>query len=237
MVELRGEVEQLVHSFGAVPAETRSVVLFAAGCCLLAMFLGSRAARRFQRWLQMRTAANIIRYDHLSGNHRGRPFSIPRLPKLHPILLLVAAVLITNVFFRLSDDGRFFANGRSPGDRVVISRLPQIDGSSTSGRNRTEGVAGISKHLVGSVTHVRDGDTIEVAGTPIRFANLDCAELGTRAGERVKRQMAELVKGERLECRLTGRRSYDRMIGECALPTGQNLSSLMIKGGYCGRWR
>jgi endonuclease YncB( thermonuclease family) len=36
--------------------------------------------------------------------------------------------------------------------------------------------------LVGPVTHVRDGDTIEVSGVPVRVANLDCAELGTTAG-------------------------------------------------------
>ena len=34
--------------------------------------------------------------------------------------------------------------------------------------------------LVGMVTHVRDGDTIEVRGVPVRIANLDCAERGTR---------------------------------------------------------
>ena len=33
--------------------------------------------------------------------------------------------------------------------------------------------------ITGIVTHVRDGDTIVVAGTPIRLANLDCAERGT----------------------------------------------------------
>ena len=46
-------------------------------------------------------------------------------------------------------------------------------------RSRT----GSSSVLTGRVTHVRDGDTIVVGVTPIRFANLDCAELGTAAGE------------------------------------------------------
>ena len=32
---------------------------------------------------------------------------------------------------------------------------------------------------VGMVTHVRDGDTIEVRGVPVQIANLDCAERGT----------------------------------------------------------
>ena len=36
--------------------------------------------------------------------------------------------------------------------------------------------------LTGTVTHVRDGDTIEVNGTPIRLAALDCPERGTKGG-------------------------------------------------------
>lgn len=88
----------------------------------------------------------------------------------------------------------------------------------------------------GSVTHVRDGDTIVVSGTPIRFAKLDCAELGTTAGERAKNRMKALVGMKRLSCRLTGRKSYDRMIGECDLHNGQNISEVMIDEGYCKRW-
>ena len=90
--------------------------------------------------------------------------------------------------------------------------------------------------LNGSVTHVRDGDTIVVSGTPIRFAKLDCAELGTASGERAKQKMVQLVNGHRLECRLSGRRSYDRIIGECDLPDGRSLSGVMIGEGYCSRW-
>lgn len=48
-----------------------------------------------------------------------------------------------------------------------------------------------SQEIVGRVTHVRDGDTIEVSGVPIRFGSLDCAESGTSAGEWVKGSAAE----------------------------------------------
>ena len=37
--------------------------------------------------------------------------------------------------------------------------------------------------LTGKVTHVRDGDTIEVNNVPIRLAALDCPERGTRDGD------------------------------------------------------
>ena len=90
--------------------------------------------------------------------------------------------------------------------------------------------------IKGRVTHVRDGDTIEVSGTAIRFSSLDCAERGTVAGDRTTRRMRELVAGQRLTRRLTGRRSYDRMIGKCDLPDGRDLGRVMIREGICGRW-
>ena len=96
---------------------------------------------------------------------------------------------------------------------------------------------GSSSILTGRVSHVRDGDTIVVGVTPIRFANLACAELGTVAGERAKIRMQALSGGKTVTCDLTGRHSYDRMIGECNLSDGRNLSAVMIREGYCSRWR
>ena len=46
---------------------------------------------------------------------------------------------------------------------------------------------------VGMVTHVRDGDTIEVRGLPVRIANLDCAERGACAGDRATALMRQLA--------------------------------------------
>ena len=89
----------------------------------------------------------------------------------------------------------------------------------------------------GRVTHVRDGDTIEVDGRPIRIAALDCAESGTMAGEAATRRMKALVSGGRLNCSLTGERSYYRWIGSCRLAGGRDIASVMIAEGLCRRWR
>ncbi|WP_216665222.1 thermonuclease family protein [Pseudoruegeria sp. HB172150] len=90
--------------------------------------------------------------------------------------------------------------------------------------------------IAGTVTHVRDGDTIEVSGVPIRFGSLDCAERGTVRGDRATARMRELVSGLRLECFLNGRSSYDRKIGSCRLPDGRDLAAVMIREGHCGRY-
>lgn len=52
----------------------------------------------------------------------------------------------------------------------------------------------------GPVSHIRDGDTIEVAGTPIRFGSLDCAERGTPAGQVATERLRELIAGQSLTC-------------------------------------
>lgn len=84
--------------------------------------------------------------------------------------------------------------------------------------------------------HVRDGDTIEVAGTPIRFGSLDCAERGTLTGQVATSRLRELIAGQSLTCALNGRISYDRGIGRCTLPDGGDLAAQMIREGLCGRY-
>jgi len=89
----------------------------------------------------------------------------------------------------------------------------------------------------GRVTHVRDGDTIEVSGKPIRFAVLDCDETGTTKGDAATRRMQSLVSNEALKCSLTGRRNYDRWIGSCRMTDGRDVAAIMISTGACKRWR
>lgn len=99
----------------------------------------------------------------------------------------------------------------------------------------TEAIPGAQ--LVDSVTHIRDGDTIVVGLIPIRIANLDCAERGSKAGDRATRQITGIVKNVQLKCTLEGRRSYDREVGVCSLPDGRDVGEMLIVGGYCQRWR
>lgn len=93
-----------------------------------------------------------------------------------------------------------------------------------------------AKRVSGPVTRVRDGDTIEVAGVPVRFAGVDCAERGTAAGDAATRAMRELADGRQVRCELIGRRSYDREIGTCYLADGRDISGVLVSRGLCA-WR
>ena len=59
--------------------------------------------------------------------------------------------------------------------------------------------------LTGRVAHVRDGDTIVIGpSTPVRLQGVHAPELDEPGGYEAQRFMAQLVTGERVECRLTG---------------------------------
>ena len=83
--------------------------------------------------------------------------------------------------------------------------------------------------LVGMVTHVRDGDTVEVRGVPVQIANLDCAERGTSAGDRATALMRQLAAGASATCTLEGRRSYDREVGVCNIPGVGDVGEAKIR--------
>jgi endonuclease YncB( thermonuclease family) len=92
-------------------------------------------------------------------------------------------------------------------------------------------------NYAGTVTHVRDGDTIEVNGKPIRIANLDCAELGTDEEAKAHHHMLNLAPDRNVECHLRGQTSYDRFVGTCRLIGGDDVGQIMVDAGMCGWWR
>lgn len=84
--------------------------------------------------------------------------------------------------------------------------------------------------------HVRDGDTIEVQGVPIRLGSLDCPAMNASAGRRAADRMRAVVSGETLTCHLNGRTSYDREIGSCRLADARDFGAVMMPEGLCLRF-
>lgn len=94
---------------------------------------------------------------------------------------------------------------------------------------------GPTETIRGTVTHVRDGDTIEVSGRAIRLSGVTCDERGTRLGERASRVMREMVAWQTVTCELTGERSHDRSVGRCRLTDGRDIGAMLIARRVCGR--
>lgn len=90
---------------------------------------------------------------------------------------------------------------------------------------------GSASRISGAVTHVRDGDTIEVARVPVRFSGISAPELSEPYGQQSKNAMRGLVAGQQVTCDLTGRKTYDRWVGTCFLADGTDLSAAIVALG------
>jgi len=88
--------------------------------------------------------------------------------------------------------------------------------------------------LKGTITHVRDGDTFEINGIPVRISALDCAENSTPKGKKITR-FAKKFLGKQAVCELTGAKTYDRVVGYCSIE-GKDFALTMMNETSCKLW-
>ena len=88
--------------------------------------------------------------------------------------------------------------------------------------------------LKGTITHVRDGDTFEINGIPVRISALDCAENSTPEGKNITR-FAKKFLGKQAVCELTGAKTYDRVVGYCSIE-GKDFARTMMNETSCKLW-
>ena len=84
--------------------------------------------------------------------------------------------------------------------------------------------------LTGTVSKVRDGDTIEVGKIPIRLNGVSAPELKELLGPKSKDFMTYLVMGKRVRCELDGSKTHDRFVGICYLDE-QDIGATVIANG------
>ena len=84
--------------------------------------------------------------------------------------------------------------------------------------------------LTGTVTKVRDGDTIEVGKIPIRLNGVSAPEMNEPLGPQSKAFMADLVMGKRVRCEMNGQNTYDRCVGTCYLGD-RDIGAAVIEAG------
>ena len=88
--------------------------------------------------------------------------------------------------------------------------------------------------LKSTITHVRDGDTFEINGIPVRISALDCAENSTPEGKKITR-FAKKFLGKQAVCELTGAKTYDRVVGYCSIE-GKDFARTMMNETSCKLW-
>jgi endonuclease YncB( thermonuclease family) len=104
---------------------------------------------------------------------------------------------------------------------VVATALAVMTGSVSEARERI---------IEGTVTKVRDVDTIVVGNVPVRLNGVDGSELNVPAGEDARRWMVSYLRGKTVRCQLNGDRTYDRWVGTCFLD-GTDIGAAAIAAG------
>ena len=77
--------------------------------------------------------------------------------------------------------------------------------------------------LIGFVDYVHDGDTIVVAGQPVRLNGIDAPELTDTGGGAARDAMIGIIGDHRLTCRLDGTRTHNRVVGVCFTEAGIDI--------------
>ena len=91
----------------------------------------------------------------------------------------------------------------------------------------------------GRVTRIVDGDTFWISGQSVRIRiwGLDAPETGQPGGAAATAELSRLIAGEALHCRQRDIDRYGRIVGQCFLPDGRDITAAMIASGtaveYC----
>lgn len=84
-----------------------------------------------------------------------------------------------------------------------------------------------------TVTRVIDGDTFETASRkrPVRLANVNAPEKGTRGGPKATKALAQLVSGQKVEVTTVARDKYGRAVATVKAD-GRSVNQAMRRKGY-----
>jgi len=87
--------------------------------------------------------------------------------------------------------------------------------------------------FAGRVTRIADGDTfrIDTRGESIRVWGLDAPETDQPGGSAATAELARLIGGQTLQCRQRDIDRYGRIVGQCFLPDGRDITAAMIASG------
>lgn len=85
----------------------------------------------------------------------------------------------------------------------------------------------------GRVTRIVDGDTFWISGQDVRIRiwGLDAPETNEPGGAAATAELTRLIAGQTLNCRQRDIDRFGRIVGQCFLPNGRDITREMISSG------
>jgi len=80
-----------------------------------------------------------------------------------------------------------------------------------------------------------DGDSIVVAGKPVRLWGIDAPEMNTRAGYLAKRYLRTIVENRTVRCIDEGMRARSEIMAKCYIGD-VDLGQIMVLSGHARDW-
>ena len=87
--------------------------------------------------------------------------------------------------------------------------------------------AAAESKVAGNSAYIRDGNTIEIAGVPIRFDGVSTPDR-KHYGEQSKQSMQGLLASCQARCGPTSTKAYTCFVGTCSIEDGRNFSSPVV---------
>jgi endonuclease YncB( thermonuclease family) len=97
------------------------------------------------------------------------------------------------------------------------------------------------------LSHVIDGDTIDIAGTRIRLLAIDAPELEQKCrdaerrswdcGSAAARALRDHIDGQELKCESSRLDRFKRVLAICFLPDGSDVNAWMVRQGWAVAFR
>lgn len=81
-----------------------------------------------------------------------------------------------------------------------------------------------------------DGDTLKSGDHKIRLWGIDAAEINNPGGFEAKAALLAITRGQALTCEEINVDRYGRTVARCFLPSGADISCLMVNSGHARDW-
>lgn len=102
------------------------------------------------------------------------------------------------------------------------------------------GAAALASDTLRGNANIVDGDTIEIAGVPVRLEGIDAPEQrqsctsesgNVACGKLATKALARMIGSAPVTCVVHGKDRYDRLLGECSAD-GKSLNKAMVQDGW-----
>lgn len=130
-------------------------------------------------------------------------------------------------------------NVRKIGTAVLLVALAAFAGYANLSDGASGRSGGDATDFGGRVTQVVDGDTFRISSTGerVRLWGLNAPEVSQPGGSVATAALSRLTSGQEPTCRQRDIDRFGRIVGQCFLPDGRDITAVMIASGtaqeYC----